>query len=133
MQDESLFVIVSRFNDYINGADLRGLISMMTDDHTFIDSAGSVVSGKAAAAAAWDSFFKAFPDYRNVFAQYKVDGPVVLVEGHSICSDARLDGPGLWQATLREGRIALWRVYEDTIENRRALGLQSSRDGASPG
>src|SRR5688572_20057079 len=33
---------------------------MMTDHHRFTDSAGSVVSGKAAVTAAWNSFFKPF-------------------------------------------------------------------------
>lgn len=97
---------------------------MMTDDHVFIDSAGSAISGKGAVAAAWGLFFKTFPGYRNVFIRHKSNGPVVAVEGYSRCSDPRLDGPALWQATSREGKIAQWRVYEDTIDNRRALGLQ---------
>jgi ketosteroid isomerase-like protein len=125
MRDVSPFTVVSRFNAYINDSDLDGLTSMMTDDHAFIDSAGSVVSGKAAVAAAWNSFFKAFPDYRNVFVRHKADGPVVIIEGHSVCSDPRLNGPSLWRATVRQGKIAQWRVYDDTIQNRRALGLQS--------
>jgi hypothetical protein len=39
----------------------------MTEDHEFIDSAGSSVSGKSAVTASWASFFTAFPDYRNEF------------------------------------------------------------------
>jgi ketosteroid isomerase-like protein len=125
MQDPSPFTIASRFNDLINHADLKGLTSMLTDDHVFIDSAGSAISGKAAVVEAWSSFFKAFPDYRNVFVGHKVDGAVVSIEGYSRCSDSRLDGPALWRAVVRQEQIAQWRVYEDTIENRRALGLSS--------
>ena len=43
-------------------------------------------------AAAWNSFFKAFPGYRNVFVRHRVDGAVVAIEGHSVCSDPRLEG-----------------------------------------
>ena len=63
-----MFDVASRFNSYINDADVDGLTSMMTEDHRFTDSAGSVVSGKVAVAAAWNSFFKAFPGYRNVLS-----------------------------------------------------------------
>ena len=119
-----MFEVASRFNAYINDADLDGLTSMMTDDHHFIDAAGSVVSGTVAVAAAWNSFFKAFPGYRNVFVQHKVDGAVVAIEGRSVCSDPRLDGPALWRAVVQQGKVAQWRVYEDTIENRQVLGLQ---------
>jgi len=124
MQEVSPFTVASRFNAYINDANLDGLASMMTDDHTFIDSAGSIVSGRAAVTAAWNSFFDAFPDYRNVFARHKADGPVVAIQGRSACSDARLDGPALWRAVTRHGKIAAWQVYEDTSENRLALGLE---------
>ena len=55
-----MFDVACRFNSYINDADVDGLTSMMTDDHRFTDSAGSVVSGKAAVTAAWNSFFKPF-------------------------------------------------------------------------
>ena len=81
MQDVSPVSIVSRFNARINAANLDGSASMLTDDHRFIDSAGAIVSGRAAVIAAWTSFFKAFPDYRNAFAQHKVYGPVVAVGG----------------------------------------------------
>ena len=119
-----MFEVASRFNSYINDADVDGLTSIMTDDHRFTDSAGSVVSGKVAVAAAWNSFFKAFPGYRNVFVRHTVEGAVVASEGHSVCSEPRLDGPALWRAIVRQGKVAQWRVYEDTIENRRVLGLQ---------
>ena len=38
----------------------------MTDDHTFIDAAGGVLSGSERALDAWQGFFETFPDYRNL-------------------------------------------------------------------
>ncbi|WP_406366233.1 nuclear transport factor 2 family protein [Streptomyces sp. NBC_01546] len=59
--------LVVRFNDCINGRDIEGLARLMSDDHTFIDSEGGVVSGKRECLDAWRGFFESFPDYRNVF------------------------------------------------------------------
>jgi hypothetical protein len=81
------------------------------------------VSGRAAAVAAWSSFFNAFPDYRNVFEELKVTDAIVAV--HSVCSEPRLNGPALWRAIVTHGKVAQWRVYEDTAENRLALGFRA--------
>jgi ketosteroid isomerase-like protein len=123
MPFESPYALASKFNTWINSADLEGLASLMTDDHAFIDSLGSVVSGKPTVLAAWSSFFRAFPDYRNEFERHREAGDVVAIQGRSLCSDPRLHGPALWRATVREGKIAQWQVFMDTAENRSALGL----------
>ena len=99
----------------------------MTDDHTFIDSAGAVLSGRDAVLEAWRGFFEAFPGYRNVWAELTSRGDVLTATGRSVCAnEPRLDGPAIWKATVRGDRVAEWRVYEDTPENRTALGLESS-------
>jgi hypothetical protein len=73
----------------------------------------------------WRGFFAAFPDYRNIFDQLEVEGDRVIVVGRSTCSDGRLDGPALWTAKVRDGRLAEWRVYSDTPTNRHTLGVGS--------
>jgi hypothetical protein len=70
MPFESPYALTAKFNEYVNSADFEGLVSLMTDDHAFIDSLGSVVSGKSAVLASWASFFRAFPDYRNEFERH---------------------------------------------------------------
>jgi hypothetical protein len=47
----------------------------------------------------------------------------VTIVGHSLCSEPALAGPALWTATIRDDKVALWRVYTDTPGNRHALGL----------
>lgn len=123
MSDESPSTVVAKFNACINEADLEGLVALMTDDHAFIDSAGSTISGKQAVAAAWSAFFCAFPGYRSEFFRDRVNGDTIAIEGRSSCSDPRLDGPALWRARIRDGRVAAWQVYKDTPEMRRSLGL----------
>lgn len=43
--------------------------------------------------------------------------------GHSECSEEILDGPALWTAVIKDGRVQEWRVYDDTEENRKKLGM----------
>ena len=111
------------FNDHINNRDLAGLAILMTDDHTFIDTAGHAIRGKPACLDAWRGFFTSFPDYRNVFDRLVLEDTRVVVVGRSSCSDVRLDGPALWVAKASDDKIAEWRVYEDTPTNRRLLGI----------
>ena len=115
------------FNEHINNRDLDGLAMLMTDDHTFIDTAGHAIRGKSACLEAWRGFFKSFPDYRNVFERLVVEDTTVVVVGHSSCSDVRLDGPALWVAQASDDKLAEWRVYEDTPANRSMLGIAASR------
>jgi ketosteroid isomerase-like protein len=117
--------IASRFNECINARDLPGLVALMSDDHTFVDSQGETVVSRAACRAAWQGFFGAFPDYRNVFDTMTADeaDEVVTIVGRSECSEPALAGPALWTALVRHGLVAIWRVYEESPDNRRALGL----------
>jgi ketosteroid isomerase-like protein len=118
---------VVEFNRRINMGDLEGLVDLMTEDHRFVDTAGAEIEGRAACLEAWRGFFSAFPDYRNHFETVLVRGDRVIVRGRSKCSDPRLDGPALWSARIRAGRICEWRVYEDTSANRAAIRLNDTR------
>ena len=116
--------VVTRFNEGINGRDLEVLARLMTDDHVFIDSAGDRVDGRQGCLDAWRGFFGAYPDYRNEFASMvQASSDMVAVMGRSVCSVPALDGPALWTARIREGRVWEWRVYEDTPETRARIGL----------
>jgi ketosteroid isomerase-like protein len=110
-----------KFNEHINNRDLAGLGTLMTDDHTFIDAANNAIRGKSLCLEAWRGFFSSFPDYRNNFESLVAEDNKVVVVGRSSCSDVRLDGPALWVATASSGKLAEWRVYEDTPANRRML------------
>jgi ketosteroid isomerase-like protein len=123
MEADTANHIVTSFNDCINRRDMVGLARLMTEDHVFIDTANSAISGKERCLEAWKGFFGAFPDYRNVFERVLVSSNRAVVIGHSTCADARLACPALWTARMEGGRIAEWRVYEDTSANRALLAL----------
>ena len=100
-----------RFNEKINQQDLEGLAELMTDDHTFIDNSGDITRGKDAMKKGWKEFFETYPDYRNIFTTVTVQNNVVVMVGYSICSYKPLDGPSIWTAKIRDGRVSEWRVY----------------------
>jgi ketosteroid isomerase-like protein len=103
-------LIALKFNEKINQRDLEGLVELMTDDHTFIDSDGTIVKGKEVMKEGWKEFFKKYPDYRNMFTCVTIQNDVVVMVGYSTCSLKQLDGPNLWTAKVSSGRISEWRV-----------------------
>lgn len=116
-------VAAVRFNEAINEGDLDALAALMTADHIFVDAAGETVSGRERCVDAWRSFFEQFPVYENVFESVAAEGGRLTMVGHSNCPDERLDGPAVWTAEVRGGRVAEWRVYDDTPEIRIRLGI----------
>ena len=63
----------------------------MTPDHTFTDTEGGTVTGRAACRDAWAGFFAAFPDYRNVFTTVIATAERVALAGYSVCSEPALE------------------------------------------
>jgi ketosteroid isomerase-like protein len=117
------FDIVNNFNDAITSHDLGRMELLMSNDHTFIDSDGARVIGRKDCLAAWEGFFRQFPDYKNLFEHMEIQSNVVITFGHSRCSDQRLNGPALWTATIKDNRVHEWHVYNDTAENRKLIGV----------
>ncbi len=111
------------FNERINARDLDGLAALMTEDHVFTDSLDAKVSGKAQCVEAWRGFFAAFPDYRNTFTRLSSQASTATATGYSTCETPALDGPALWTAETRAGKVSHWRVYSDTPEVRARLGI----------
>ncbi|MBD3159340.1 MAG: hypothetical protein GF309_11170 [Candidatus Lokiarchaeota archaeon] len=95
----------------------------MTEDHSFIDTEGDTAKGKNVMLEGWTEFFDNYTDYRNVFSCVIAKDDLVIMVGHSECSEEILHGPALWTAKIRDGLVAQWRVFEDTDENRQLLGI----------
>lgn len=116
-------LIVLQFNECINNQDLEGLSDLMSEDHTFIDSEGEIDRGKDTMLKGWRDFFQEFPDYLNHFLIVESRDNLVLITGYSTCSYEPLDGPAIWTAKVENDLLSEWRVYEDTVENRKKLDL----------
>lgn len=119
---------VVKFNDCINDRDIKRLARLMAVDHRFIDSEGNTDSGKANCLKAWTGFFKQFPDYQNVFTVIVENDQQVNIAGYSTCSVEILAGAALWSARITDGKVAVWRVYTDTPDNRKLLNLPNAEE-----
>jgi ketosteroid isomerase-like protein len=102
--------VALRFNEKINERDLEGLAELMTEDHAFVDSDNAVTKGKSVMRNVWGEFFKRYPDYQNIFTNVTVQDNIVVMVGYSKCSFKPLDGPNVWTAKVRDGRVSEWRV-----------------------
>lgn len=118
--------IVSKFNEFINNRDIQGLERLMTEDHTFIDSANNTDKGKKACLNAWRGFFQSFPDYKNIFENITAEKNVVKIIGYSTCSNPVLEGSAIWTAKIKEDKVSEWRVYEDNSDNRKLLNIKKN-------
>jgi len=113
MDSSKLMLTALRFNERINQQDLEGLAELMTDDHTLIviaNNKGETTKGKNVVKEGWREFFKKYPDYRNTFTCVTIQDNVAVMVGYSKCSYKPLDGPNVWTAKMRGGRISEWRV-----------------------
>lgn len=110
--------LVAQFNGGINTRSITALEALMSEGHTFVDTAGNRYDGKEIALKAWTAFFALFPDYQNVFEQVIDTEDKVVVIGRTTCSEKALEGPALWAITFDGDKIAEWRVYKDTPESR---------------
>ncbi len=114
--------VIKAFIEQINSHDVAGLATMMTDDHSFIDSHNNKVVGKENMMAGWLGYFALFPDYKIEAEQIFEDGNMVVVFGYvsgtykgmTDTPDAHWRLPASWKAIVENGKIKLWQVYADT-------------------
>ncbi len=120
-QDPKLTAL--QFNEYINKHDIKGLSSLMSEDHTFIDRANKVDKGKESMTKGWIEFFASFPDYKNNFTRVESRDDLVILLGYAYWNEERKYDPAIWTAKIENDLVAEWRIYEDTGENREKLDI----------
>jgi ketosteroid isomerase-like protein len=116
-------LIALQFNEYINKQNIKGLASLMSEDHTFIDRAGEIDKGKESMTKGWIEFFENFPDYRNTFTRVESRDDLVIAIGYAYWSEENQHDPVIWTAKIENDLVVEWRVYEDTEENRKKFGI----------
>ena len=114
--------VALRFIGEINSHSVEGLVSLMTSDHSFIDSLGSK-SSRPSIEEGWRQYFELVPDYWvKVDQAFSEGGTAVLVgraggtlasKGGALKPEKRWEAPAVWTARVVEEKIAEWRVYCD--------------------
>ena len=116
-------IVALLFNECINNQDLEGLSRLMSNDHAFIDSEGTVHQPKEVMVKGWREFFKSYPNYRNTFHRMESRDNLVVITGFAFWSEKQPHHSALWTATIVDDLVREWRVYSDTEENRKQLNL----------
>ncbi len=108
--------VFERFIAAINDHDVGALISLMTQDHLFVDSIGNRVQGaKSMQAGWWRSYFGMCPDYWIHVRSLLSERDIVLATGEA---GGTIDGvswrtPAAWEAVVQGGAVSEWRVFAD--------------------
>ncbi len=116
-------LIALQFNECINNRDLVGLALLMTHDHTFIDRNNNICRPKDVMLESWKEFFRAVPQYRNIFERVQSKENVVMILGHAFWSDEQPYDRAIWVATIVDNLVREWHIYPDTEHNRRRFNL----------
>jgi ketosteroid isomerase-like protein len=113
---------VLRFIDCINAHDVERLAALLTPDHRFIDSLGSVVLSRDAVCEGWRQYFQMVPDYRIDINRSLTDQDHMVLLGSASGTYSRRGDvsaedawitPAAWHAIVRDALIAEWQVYAD--------------------
>ena len=122
--------VVKAFIVAINRRDPSAISGLMTEDHTFVDSAGRIESGRENMTAGWEGYFRTFPDYEIRIESILGDKALVAVFGSAfgtyngkrgLVSENRIEMPAAWKAIMANGKIKLWQVYADWTEGCRTI------------
>ena len=113
----------TEFMDAINDHSLEAMSNLMSDDHTFIDSEWSRLTGKKKVLKSWKEYYDLFPDYSITCTEIISEENRVVMIGFA---NGSVNGeewvvPATWLAVVLEDKISEWRIYADLRSVRELL------------
>jgi ketosteroid isomerase-like protein len=114
-KSEDATATFEEFVSAINSHDVEALALLMTPDHLFVDSLGKHIQGAETMRSGWRAYFAMCPDYAISIGKILTQSDSVLATGESsgTIDNTAWRTPAAWQATIRSGQIAEWRVFAD--------------------
>lgn len=122
--------VARAFVKAINDRDVGELAKLMTDEHRFVDSLGTVVRGREKMRDGWAAYFRMVPDYSITVQEMFSAGPIVILLGvarGTYAGDGQVrpenfwETRAAWRARIDDGKVAEWRVYADNEPIRRLM------------
>ena len=114
--------VTHQFVERINAHDVAGIISLMTADHTFIDSLGARFT-RPAIEEGWRRYFGMVPDYwirldrelteEDISVLIGAAGGTYVPDGGRMEPENRWEAPAIWVARIKGAKLSEWRVYSD--------------------
>ena len=123
--------IVLSFVKAINDHNVNKIVSLMSDDHIFIDGIGQKVIGKDPMKAGWEAYYKLFPDYMIDVQEITEKGAIFGLFGYAKATYKNQVNklntnfwrtPASWKAIVENNKIKLWQVYCDYSELLKIIG-----------
>jgi hypothetical protein len=121
--------VALRFVAAINRRDLGALASLMSRDHRLEVYDEEPLVGKDANVDAWRGYFDSFPAYVIHPQQVAIDDDTISILGYTTGSHLRLPDdeerelPVVWIADIQGATVTRWKLVEDSVGTRHALGL----------
>jgi ketosteroid isomerase-like protein len=120
MLSESVEIVI-RFITAINSHNINLISEMMSDDHKFTDSLGSVHQGKELMKRGWTDYLKMFPDYKIDIDEIYNDGDKIMFTGKAsgtyladkTVKENRWEINAAWRALVADNKIKEWQVFGD--------------------
>jgi uncharacterized protein (TIGR02246 family) len=122
--------VVKAFIAAINRRNPAEIAALMTEDHIFVDSGGSIQSGRENMTAGWKEYFRMFPDYQIHVERMLADKDLVAVFGSAsgtyngkrgLVPENRIEMPAAWKALVENGKVKRWQVYADWTEGTKII------------
>jgi ketosteroid isomerase-like protein len=113
--------VVIKYVEAINARDSQALMTLQTEDFTFIDYHGHAYVGRDG----WKDYFASYPEYQIHVDRLIRSGNGVAIVGRTTGSHV---GPEvearwtiLWTAEVRNNLIAQWRIYSNVKDVRKTI------------
>lgn len=123
---------VLQFVETINHQDLIRLVSLMPENHVFIDLAGKQQYGRRTMQRGWARYFHLCPEYRIHIGEVYLVDPNVIIIGRTTGSHLNqtpqdeIRSTIIWVARVNNELVEMWALFYDTPENRSKLELTDS-------
>jgi hypothetical protein len=112
--------VAASFVEAINAQKIDELSELMTENHVFVDSDGTEVSGRQRMREGWKSYFAMVPDYEILVKETFSRAETVVFlgvaqgtfsQGGALRADNHWSVPAAWRAVVEGSRVAVWQLY----------------------
>ena len=123
-------LVFKEFVNAINKADIEELNKLMSEDHTFIDAAGRIETGREKMIKGWRTYYEMFPDYRIEIEDIVQGEEIIGAFGTAVGTYNGKRGlvpqniikmPAAWRAIIQDGKVKLWQVYADWTDGMKII------------
>ncbi len=133
--------IVRTYIEAINEKNLLQMASLTHEDIKFTDPSGWEAEGRLVLSESMAGYYAMFPDYKVSVQASHLRDDVILVEcvttgslsdigrqeieaqGGEVPPDDQMQGPAIWEFTIKDEIIMNWRMFLDTPEVRKEFKL----------